>query len=88
MGVMITLTLSLEVDGKAKHVQVDSLRHGDFVTGAQHIREQFLEPMSEIILHAYKELRQESERDLNDPVMSSLEERASISRRLAAIGMV
>lgn len=85
---MITLTLTLEVDGRAKHIQIDSLRHGDFVTGAAHIQSQYLEPMSEILMHAYRELRESSDRDLNDPAMNALEERASISRRLAKLGMV
>jgi hypothetical protein len=81
---MIRLTLSLEVDGKSKMIQVDSLTHGDFVTGPAHIMSQYLEPMSEILFDAYRDLTSETVRS----AMEAAEERQSISKRLAQLGMV
>lgn len=81
---MIVLTLTIEVDGRAKHIQCDALTPGDFTTGAQHILDEYLTPMSEIALHAYREL---SDQD-NPAIRETLDDRVSISRRLAKIGMV
>lgn len=81
---MITLTLVLDLDGRSKAIAVDSLTHGDFTTGAAHIQREYLEPMSEILMHAYQELKHET----LPGVREALEERESISKRLARLGMV
>lgn len=81
---MIVLTVSLEVDGKAKHIQTDALTPGDFTTGAAHIQTEYLAPISEILMDAYRQLTDEVSR----AGMESAEERYSISKRLAKLGMV
>lgn len=81
---MIRLTVSLEVNGKAKHIQIDSLTPGDFVTGPAHICTEYLEPMSEILMDAYRQLTDEMHRS----GMEAAEERQSVSKRLARLGMV
>jgi len=83
---MIVLTVFLEVNGRAKKIQIDSLTPGDFTTGAAHIQQEYLEPISEILMQAYRQLSDEGNAD---PMLrNELEERASISRRLAQLGMV
>jgi hypothetical protein len=81
---VIILTLSLEVNGKAKHIAVDSLTPGDFTTGPAHIQSAYLEPMSEILMEAYRQLTDET----SLAEVERLEERQSISKRLARLGMV
>lgn len=81
---MIKLTVTIEVDGRAKNIQVDSLTPGDFVTGGEHILREYFEPMAEIVMHAYREL---SDQD-NPAIRDMLDDRVSISRRLAKIGMI
>lgn len=81
---MIVLTVQLNVDGKAKTIQIDSLTPGDFVLGSAHIESEYLEPISEILMDAYRQLTDETHRS----GMEAAEERQSISKRLARLGMV
>lgn len=81
---MIVLTVSLEVDGKSKSIQTDQLTPGDFVTGPAHILTAYLEPISEIVMDAYRQLTDETSR----AAMDRADERVSIAKRLAKIGMI
>lgn len=81
---MIRLTVALEVNGLSKLIQIDSLTPGDFVTGPAHIQTEYLEPISEILMDAYRQLSS----DTNRSAMEAAEERQSVSKRLARIGMV
>ena len=81
---MIVLTVTLEVDGHAKMIQVDSLTPGDFVTGPAHILQAYFEPITEILMDAHRQLTDET----SLAAMDRADERQSISRRLAKLGMV
>lgn len=81
---MIVLTVQLSVNGLSKSIQVDSLTPGDFISGPAHIQIEYLEPISEILMDAYRHLSNETNRS----AMEAADERQSISKRLARLGMV
>jgi hypothetical protein len=81
---MITLTVQLNVHGRCKNIQIDSLTRGDFTSGREHIKRDYMEPITELLMEAYRQLSEEE----NPALREVLDERESISRRLAKLGMV
>lgn len=82
---IIRLTMTLEVDGKALHVQNDALTTGDFTTGFGHLLQEYVTPMAELV---YTQMYPQLTSEISRAQLEAIEERESISRRLARLGMV
>ncbi len=81
---MIRLVVQLDVNGRCKNIEIDSLTRGDFQSGPRHLLTDYFEPMAELVCSAYAELTAEE----NPTMRDLIDERESISKRLARIGMV